>query len=87
MGGQSFPSPGDLPDPGIEPGSPAMQADSIPPEPPEKPNSLLDPFLPGSLFSFSFGCITYLAGSQFPHQGLNWATAVKAPGNLPSKTF
>ena len=23
-----FPSPGDLPDPGIEPGSPALQADS-----------------------------------------------------------
>ena len=25
-----FPSPGDLPDPGIEPGSPALQADSLP---------------------------------------------------------
>ena len=24
-----FPSPGDLPDPGIEPGSPALQADSL----------------------------------------------------------
>ena len=30
---QPFPSPGDLPDPGIEPGSPALQADSLPPEP------------------------------------------------------
>ena len=29
------PSPGS-PDPGIEPGSPALQADSLPPEPPEK---------------------------------------------------
>ena len=27
--GFSFPSPGDLPDPGIEPGSPALQADSL----------------------------------------------------------
>ena len=26
--GLPFPSPGDLPDPGIEPGSPAMQADA-----------------------------------------------------------
>ena len=26
-GGLSFPSPGDLPDPGIEPGSPALQVD------------------------------------------------------------
>ena len=24
-----FPSPGDLPDPGIEPGSPALQADAL----------------------------------------------------------
>ena len=28
-GGLPFPSPGDLPDPGIEPGSPALQADSL----------------------------------------------------------
>ena len=31
------PSPGDLPDPGIEPGSPALQADALPSEPPGKP--------------------------------------------------
>ena len=29
-------SPGDLPNPGIEPGSPALQADSLPSEPPGK---------------------------------------------------
>ena len=28
--GLPFPSPGDLPDPGIEPRSPALQADSLP---------------------------------------------------------
>ena len=33
-----FPSPGDLPDPGIEPGSPALQADSLPTESLGKPN-------------------------------------------------
>ena len=27
-----MPSPGDLPDPGIEPGSPALQVDSLPAE-------------------------------------------------------
>ena len=32
-----FPSPGDLPNPGIEPGFPALQADSLPSEPPGKP--------------------------------------------------
>ena len=35
--GLPIPSPGDLPDPGIEPRSPAMQADSLPSEPPGKP--------------------------------------------------
>ena len=34
----SFPSPGNLPDPGIEPGSPAFQADSLPSETPGSPN-------------------------------------------------
>ena len=38
--GQPFPSPGDLPDPGIELGSPALQADSLPTEPPGKPDLL-----------------------------------------------
>ena len=32
-GGLPFPSPGDLPDPEIEPGSPALQADALPSEP------------------------------------------------------
>ena len=32
--GLPFPSPGDLPDPGTEPKSPALQADSLPSEPP-----------------------------------------------------
>ena len=35
--GLPFPSPGDLPDPAIEPGSPAFQADALTSEPPEKP--------------------------------------------------
>ena len=32
--GLPFPSPGDLPDAGIKPGSPALQADVLPSEPP-----------------------------------------------------
>ena len=34
--GLPFPSPGSLPDPGIELRSPALQADSLPSEPPGK---------------------------------------------------
>ena len=35
-----FPSPGDLPNPGIKPRSPALQVDFLPAEPPEKPLNL-----------------------------------------------
>ena len=35
--GLPFPSPGDLPDPGIELRSPTWQADTLTSEPPEKP--------------------------------------------------
>ena len=36
--GLPFPPSGNLSDPGIKPGSPALQADSLPFEPPGKPN-------------------------------------------------
>ena len=35
--GLPFPSPGDLPDPGIKPRSPTLQADASPSEPPGQP--------------------------------------------------
>ena len=42
VGGEwQFPFPGDLPDPGIEPSSVALQADSLPSEPSEKPQKLI----------------------------------------------
>ena len=36
--GLPFPSPRNLPDPGIKPGSSSLQVDSLPSEPPGKPN-------------------------------------------------
>ena len=39
--GQPFPSPGDLPNPGTKPRSPALQADSLPAETAGKPNSIM----------------------------------------------
>ena len=33
----AIPAPGDLPDPGIKPASPSLQAHSLPPEPSGKP--------------------------------------------------
>ena len=38
--GLPFASPGDLPDPGIEPKSPALQADTLTSEPPGKPRQI-----------------------------------------------
>ena len=35
--GQLLPSPGDLPNPGLEPRYPTLQAESLPAEPPGKP--------------------------------------------------
>ena len=38
--GLPFPSPGDLPYPEIEPGSPTLQTDSLPAEPPGNPSDV-----------------------------------------------
>ena len=42
--GLPFPSPGDLPNPGIEPVSPALQTDTLSSEPPGKPLNRLDEY-------------------------------------------
>ena len=57
--GQPFPSPGDLPNPGIEPRSPTLQADSLPAETQGKPMNTGE----GSLS---------LLQQTFPTQELNW---------------
>ena len=61
--GVPFPSPGDLPNPGIEPGSPALQEDALPSEPPGKLARMtalnfrcLAPFRPFNQ-TLSCGCI------------------------------
>ena len=47
--GLPFPSPGDLPDPGIEAGPPTLQAEALPSEPPRKPINWV--FLPHSVLN------------------------------------
>ena len=44
--GLPFRPPGDLPDPGIQPASPALQADSLPSEPPGTKAFTLHSFVP-----------------------------------------
>ena len=68
--GLPFPSPGDLPNPGIEPGSPAFQADTLTSEPPgtplNHPSGLLtchkstSPLLPSSSYVISQGYLHLL---------------------------
>ena len=59
-----FPSPGDLPDPGIEPRSPALQADALPSEPQE---SLVSPKDCLKLMNLSHQCFS--AGRHFIDSG------------------
>ena len=55
-GGLPFPSPGDLPNPGIEPGSPALQADALSSEPPGKPQVVLKDY---TKLSLKGQCLAY----------------------------
>ena len=58
--GLPFPSPEDLPDPGIKPRCPALQADSLPSEPPGKPKEChMDKTSPREFISSSniFGAV------------------------------
>ena len=57
--GYPFPSPGDLPNLGIEPRSPTLQADSLLAEPPGKPKNT------------GVGSLSFLQ-LIFPTQELNW---------------
>ena len=56
--GLPFPSPGDLPDPGIEPGAPALQADSLPSEPRGKPLDALGKSLVSAQVFYYIACAT-----------------------------
>ena len=54
--GLPFPSPGDLPNPGIEPGSPALEVDALPSEPPIPTPCSKNPL---NILSSDRGHITY----------------------------
>ena len=56
--GLPFPSPGDLPDPGVKPGSPALQADTLPSEPPVKGHAKTN-------FSFQATLLQLLSSAQW----------------------
>ena len=62
--GYPFPPPGNLPDPGIEPRSPTLQADSLLSEPPGKPSTGLGTVnCKGNRTSFIFSYQPHQAGT------------------------
>ena len=63
--GWPFPPPGHLSDPGIEPVSPALQADSLPTEPPGKPSSPYFINMFKNLFSWGGPCPWVEIGPSF----------------------
>ena len=79
--GLPFPSPGDLPDPGIEPGSPALQADSLPSEPPGKPIKSSEKVLP-TTSSMSDVVSELKSLSRVQLFGTPWTVAYQAPPSM-----
>ena len=75
--GLPFPSPGDLPNPGIEPRSPTLQADSLPAEPPGKPISYINSTYRDSL-ALEFMKIIH----KFTFMKMNPYSVVRIMGNL-----
>ena len=77
--GLPFPSPGNLPDPGIEPGSPTLQANSLLSEPPGKPQEAW------RSRSVLYNRLWWIENSSLLHQGA-WLTNSPAVGlvNAPA---
>ena len=76
--GLPWPPPGDLPNPGMEPGSPAWQMDSLPSEPPGKPmmcKALIKLGLIKECFMTLHFAPTKLWGSFFPFT-LSWSAYI-----------
>ena len=70
--GLPCPPPGDLPNPGIKPRSPTLQADSLPPGPQKKPKN------PG-------GCVAYPFSSRFPDSGTEPGSLALQADSLPTE--
>ena len=81
--GLPFPSPGDLPNSGIEPGSPTFQADALPSEAPGKPISLNPFFLGGGARILEWVAIPSLG--DFPDPGIEPRSPALLADALPSE--
>ena len=80
--GLPFPSPGDLPDPGIEPRSPALEADTLTSEPPGKPSSQITLAQYGSPRD-SNTLLMISAGTSIPSTEYFWLKTNKPANERP----
>ena len=76
LSGLPFPSPGDLPDPGIKSGSPTFQADALTSEPPGKPCQVIRQNLPRKVVVLvkSLSCVRFFVTPQtsLPGSSVHW---------------
>ena len=80
--GLPFPSPGDLPNPGIEPRSPTLQAYVLPSEPPGKSISLYMPLVIHGVCAFCHSeCYSSTFGPNKPISSSN--TSLKKQKSVP----
>ena len=82
--GLPFSPPGDLPDPGVKPRSPALQTDSSPAEPPRKPHTYLNLQL---LFSVSLSVVIFVhcvPNYKSRRSGIQFSYSLRCPGTLDS---
>ena len=71
--GQPFPSPGDLPNPGVEPRSPSLQADSFPAEPQRRPKNI------------GLGSLTLLKRIRIPDTGIKRGSPAMEENSSPAE--
>ena len=82
--GLPFPSPGDLPDPGTKPRSPALRADALTSEPPRKPPKtdvyiVLKKVFFFKIYIYLFGCLLGFPVAQWVKcLPTMWETSVRS---------
>ena len=77
--GWPCPPPGDLPNPGIEPGSPTLQADSLPSEPPGKP------WLLSKFVGYRNACSPIPSPGDFSDSGIEPGSPALQADSLPAE--
>ena len=84
--GLPCPPPGDLPDPGIEPRSPALQADSLSSESPGKPSFFLKVMIISfpSFFFMTWGTKIDVPEAIFLHRPIHTHTGQDKRGKMGS---